>query len=385
MIGDMLPEQLVSVNQARQKLREYRDSSRFPVLRRFVPRLFGLFINVKYPFDIWIIRDLIFREGHELQETETKIEKAASELGEDFLRRAFDELGDIRDVDKLVEKLNSIGSELTCALSLRGLGATHILKGTTPEDISCCLRGAVRYFQVKRKEDEEFDTGLIEEALFGAMHSPENESLRDFRFEVMKCVKVHDGYRQELIQYIHDRLSSRLGASEADPIAVRKMVHQGRRLTISLQKIVKNGVLLDSIGKDKYDSSVVSIRFRKAQPDEGVASPAKVIGRSEEFSEDLRKHLHDKIADIAKRRAPDETIGWIQLELTYQYEGYLVSKEGRNWLIQLLNSTAEFPLVLHVHLPFAFCQNKYEFFFLNKPAQDLAFLNPLTDGLAVKL
>lgn len=338
MMLQKLPDTFYSENQLRAIVTSWIQSNSLLSFRRLIPFFFEQLTQLDSPTDVWFVRDIVYNSGKEILEKEKMLAGLASTLSDRFLADVYSELKGVTTALEFVTKLYAIAAEIRCAELIKQAGVDGITKCTTPADVSCTYDGTQVDFQVKFKSDEDFTKGFIEEAIIGEMYKQTSQTLRDFSdFSVLRCTQVREGFRSDSIAYIHSLL--------CDHLRCKIGSHATKNLNASLTEC-DSKLYLDVNGLGKYEQSSLTISFKENASQ--MFGSVKVASREQEPENRLWEFLGEKIKQV---RSVCHLVGWLDLEMSFQFDDYLSNKENQANIIAFLENYS-IPLVLCVKAKF---------------------------------
>lgn len=360
MMIQRLPDGFFTENQLRTMTKDWAQRNSLPSFKRLIPFFFDLLAELDSPSDVWFVRDIAYNSGKEILEKEEMLTSLASMLSDCFVKDVYLELRGKTTALEFVKSLHAIAAEIRCAELIKGAGAENITKCTTPEDVSCTYNGTRLGFQVKFKGDEDFTKGLIEEAVIGEMYKQSSQFLRDYSdFSIDKCADVRRGFLSDSIDYIHLLLPDHLQQKGGS--------HRTTNLNANLTE--RDGKFyLDVSGLGNYKQSFLTIAFRRNHNQ--ILGGAKIALKDQEPEAKLWEFLKKKIEQVPYL---SNLVGWLDLEMSFQYENYLLNELSRKRIVAFLENYS-IPLVLRAKVKFG---ERTQILFSNKAAMLLPLIGNL--------
>ena len=364
MIGQLLKEPFLSLEDAREKLSMQRESGKLSAFNLIIPRLWDNLLKLKYPLDTWIARDIIYNDCREFEEKLNGFQRLETLLGKTFIEGLYSELGTYTDVSHFANKLASLNAEQGCALRLVEGGATELRKCLQQKFKDICFSYDNRDFfvSVKHKRAELASQEEIEEALFGAMHEPQNDALRYYkRFDVLKTTNISHKFRNAVIEYIHCNLNKDLSAKSSQYDSVTK----NYRFNDLDVKVSFDG--LKNYISISQTESIIMLQFQESSDSKAVFSAA-AYWDGVPLNQRLLALLSDQVSEYnnaVKCGFNSDIIQWIQIDLESQYETFVSS--GNSFFSDWLNMYS-FPIVLVLYFRFPFDTNINNWYLANSPA-----------------
>ena len=347
----------------KRKVTEWAGSNQLLFFDKVVPLFFERLSRLNWPTDVWFTRDILYNAGKDVLEKDETLAHLASVLPDGFVTQAYSEFRGERTVIEFMKRLNSIAAEIQCAKFLTDAGAENVKKCEEPEDISCTFLGARLGFQVKLKSNEDFAQGLIREAILGEMCRRDSEVLREYSdCPIRKCVGLRGHFLSDSMDYIHNHLCNHLrqgyGSNETASTRARLIRNKSGNFSLAIN------------GAGDYEGSVLGISFQRHA---GRMLPDVKIAREDQRPDKNLWALIDTLINDIRRMSDQALIGWIRLDMTFQYS-YNFSSRGAKQEISDFLEKHDKPLVLLVEVRY---DEKPHRMFLNQRAMSLPLVKKI--------
>ena len=361
----VLPKELYSIDDVRSIISGYAKKHTFTNLLKYSPDFFNKIASLKYPLDIWITRNLVYKNGNGfIDKIESGLQAIENALGPCFVANLYKEIGNYDYAYQLFDKLKSTEAEINCAFIIKNIGAENIEKIEKISDLTCYYNNYKYCIQVKHKNVEDFNITMVEESMLGVIHDPISISVRKYNFSTIQLTQIRRGFPEKLFDYFHEELNGNVAIIESRNFFNGEKIYENEILKVIVEKYYSDDFNMRIYGKVDYSKSSISIDF-EPQTDIYYGGSAEVSYSVEQFNAILYEYIKECVIKQDKG-----IIYWLQIDLKEKYESYVCSEKGKYEMEKWLNENIEVPIVLYLYIRFPENPNHIKYIVNNKAREN---------------